>query len=310
MKKKKVLKHLWFLLVAVTVLNSCNEFREVLDEFPEAQIVYQRGNREEMSIGFINADGTNRRSIPTDLIISRPLWSRDGNTILFIEPPGGIDVANYPGRPSVWIEGEGIRICKNRAWPNVSNIAMLLPETRQALIINGTRIQKIEIEECKELKTLVKADDVVYGASISSDRKKLVYSYVDDSPEKWRYVINILDLETKDTVYLAEGINPMWSPDNEQIIYTSMDGIYIIDANGKNTQKVISYSATWRETHFEKAPPAPQWSPDGNWIIYHKCSLIDENCMIAPHYSIYKYNINSEEEVKIVDEGMYPYWRH
>jgi Tol biopolymer transport system component len=296
-------------LFTMLFISSCNEFIETQIEFPDTEIIYQSGNREEMAIGFINSDGSNKTSISTNKIISHPLWTDDGKHILFIEPPGGIINVNYPGRPSIWVEGDGIKTCKNYRWRNVKNIFDISHETNQAIIIINNQIILVDVFRCKELETLFVADNTVLGVSISSDGNKLLYSSVDNSAEMKQYRIYSLDIGTKKEEFLTEGINPMWSSDEEKIVYTMMDGIYIIGSDGLNQKKVTSYNATWREIHFEKAPPAPVWSPDDGWIIYHKCPLVGEDCMIASDFSIYRFNVSSRKEEILTDGGAYPYWR-
>jgi Tol biopolymer transport system component len=58
-------------------------------------------------------------------------------------------------------------------------------------------------------------------------------------------------------------------------------------------------------------PPKPIWSPDGNWLVYHKCELEDpeRECLYLEDYVIYKVNVHTGEEVKIIEGGLNPYWR-
>ncbi len=49
---------------------------------------------------------------------------------------------------------------------------------------------------------------------------------------------------------------PVWSPDGTQIAFSSEDGIYIMDANGANMQRVIEFGQ-W-----------PAWSPDGSRLAF------------------------------------------
>ncbi|HMB23559.1 MAG TPA: hypothetical protein VKP08_12035 [Anaerolineales bacterium] len=52
------------------------------------------------------------------------------------------------------------------------------------------------------------------------------------------------------------------------------------------------------------------WSPDGKWLVYHKWVGTDYNTGTDPSSNaIYKLNIKTGEEIKILDGGIYPYWR-
>ena len=100
-------------------------------------------------------------------------------------------------------------------------------------------------------------------------------------------------------------MKPAFSPDGSWIAYTSNDGIYMIRPDGSENhqiirQEIINYS-WW--------PPAASWSPDGEWIVYHLAQ-------VSPFYSrdqskdsnIYKFNIETGEEVLLVQGGLNPYW--
>jgi hypothetical protein len=62
-------------------------------------------------------------------------------------------------------------------------------------------------------------------------------------------------------------------------------------------------------------PPIVSWSPDGQWLVYH---VYNESLKIKQRsrpfsfiqpYSIFKVNVATGNETKIIDGGMYPYWR-
>ena len=57
---------------------------------------------------------------------------------------------------------------------------------------------------------------------------------------------------------------------------------------------------------FRPVPPRPRWSPDGKWLIYHRCDgyscVVDEN-------AIYKVEISTGKEEKVIDGGAFPDWR-
>jgi Tol biopolymer transport system component len=56
---------------------------------------------------------------------------------------------------------------------------------------------------------------------------------------------------------LAEGVWPSWSPDGSQIIYSGPDGLYVMDTDGTNSERVVAGDAFFGE-----------FAPDGSRIAY------------------------------------------
>ncbi len=59
-------------------------------------------------------------------------------------------------------------------------------------------------------------------------------------------------------------------------------------------------------------PPIPSWSPDGEWLVYHKCTVpveIGASCTYAEDYAIFIVNVATGEETLLIEGGLNPYWR-
>jgi Tol biopolymer transport system component len=89
------------------LLVACAETRPVI--FPNVDIVYQSSDFGAPSVGFVNADGSNQSIVELDFDLNRPVWSPDGKTLYFINPPGNSQFVEYPGRISIWREEKSVR---------------------------------------------------------------------------------------------------------------------------------------------------------------------------------------------------------
>ena len=137
--------------------------------------------------------------------------------------------------------------------------------------------------------------------------------------EKHGETIFVMNLQTGDKQVIAEGINPAWSPDGEWLAYTALDGIYLVRRNGTERRQLLDWSAYWPEPwawyhwHVDDLyyqpqgwPARPEWSPDGKWIVYHRPVGQSGG---EQKFAIFKLNVETGEEVKIVDDGINPHWR-
>lgn len=125
----------------------------------------------------------------------------------------------------------------------------------------------------------------------------------------WRdwhqHQIIVVDPSTQDERVVGKGVAPSWSPDGEWLAYTGLDGLYIVRADGTEQQQVLEYCARCQETpsgqEWSDWPPLPEWSPDGKWLVYHR----EEN----GRYAVYKLNLETREEILVVENGLNPDWR-
>ena len=278
------------------------------EKFPDTEIVYETGVPNTSKIGFINADGSSNLVLATDIYVARPIWSADGQTLYVLQwnGPGG-DL-------SIWREGRTRHICEN--YPAVDTIGGVISEagSTKAVIDNaGKQITLIDLERCSEIKKYVNfamdQEKGVRGVSLSSDKTRIVYAEISErrSPSP-KYSIKIMILGKGETLEIGEGINPTWSPDDKWIAYTKLDGIYVMASDGSQSHRLVEYDAASEPFKHEFAvhPPSPRWSPDGKWLIYHRCASI---CQYLTDSSIFKVEIATGTEAKIVDGGAYPFWR-
>ncbi len=112
--------------------------------------------------------------------------------------------------------------------------------------------------------------------------------------EEYNERLILYDLSTgvQTTLWNLRARYPSCSPDGRWIGYTGEDGLYLMRPDGSMRRKIETVQGF----------PTISWSPDGEWIVYHVCSE-EATC------EIYKMNVETGEKVKLVDRGVYPYWR-
>jgi Tol biopolymer transport system component len=114
------------------------------------------------------------------------------------------------------------------------------------------------------------------------------------------------------------GDYPAWSRDSRWLAYTGVDSLYVVDVvDGAQPQRVVQYvnpyhgkAPGYSAGDYTEVPPEASWSPDGSWLVYHRWQGTDPFTGVDPRSNaVFKLNLETGQEVKIVDEGMYPSWR-
>ncbi|MGE5222475.1 MAG: DPP IV N-terminal domain-containing protein [Omnitrophica WOR_2 bacterium] len=310
---------LTLLLIALITTGCDTSFRQ---NFPDTDVVYQANDIDKPAIGFINADGTGNQILSISTYAADPVWSEDGKTILFrMARADFMSFGNWGAPIYIWKGGKGIRSC------NILDAgpAYQLPDTDEVVVHLLTSIQIIDIKTCNTVQTLAdyrepgqNTKDGI-GLSISWDGRYILFSEAKEPPWGSKllsdYTMKIMDLSTGAVEELGQGINPFMSPDGNWIAYTWLDGVYLIKRDGTEKQKLIDFFNAKERSNglqrFEKIPPKPRWSPDGKWLIYHKCgpAYPKPACDQLDDYSIFRLNLADGNEEKVIDQGLNPYWR-
>lgn len=213
------------------------------------QIVYNKGDY----IHSINADGTN----DTRLAMGKtPVWSPDGNTIVFLSDPEGdfeydIFLMNSDGtnqRPLLPGQKEYVDPRDLNWQPNGSLIVFVALSLKDR--DNGYDIFTIDTNSATLQKIPRKVADV-WGASWSSDGKQIMFVSVEDANDTGTiYTINIDGTGEKKLTHAGSCEYPTYSPDGKLIAYAA-GGIYIINADGSDRRPLLEKG--WHAA----------WSPDG-----------------------------------------------
>ncbi len=314
---------LLILLVIVLICMSCLSSAPQKVVIPRTDLIYQvvsdsnEPEHQSPQVGFVNADGTGKTSINLlDGYLVRPFMSKSMDGIYYFTPFGPAIDAGGAGIDILSGDGKYARCHTMEEDYNYNGF--VFPVSFQGksdlLVSTPVRIEVVnyDSEKCNVIKTLVKVPDpnhdFILSASPANKSGLIIYAEsVDLSPSASTDTIKTLDLQTGTEKKILEGgRSPTFSPDDQSIAYTDDNGIYVANADGTESRRVISFHVP--------NPPAesgyrwsayPFWSPDGKWLVYHKCA---DDCQSPLDFAIYKVNVNSGVEEKITDMGLYPVW--
>jgi Tol biopolymer transport system component len=313
-----------FSLSALLSVTGCHSWR--LSRVPDADIVFQAmySGEEQASLGFVDGDGSNltyvEMRLPGAAMPAFPTWTPAGDYLLFRGLQeidyGGDLFAITPGRRLMGYEtdvafgDDGAAVTADGRYAVVHVVGDSEGEEYLHLLI-------LETGEIKE--TLVTETTLRAGVECGTNAlhgSKLVYAYQGLVNDQERGELILRDLEAGTATVLVTGtilVKPAISPDGRWIAYTAEDGVFIVSVNGGESRRVVD-TAVERLTSLglieDYSPPVASWSPDSQWIVYHRCTLPGEQwCNQLSHYSVFKVNIETGEEVFLVEGALNPYWR-
>ena len=203
---------------------------------------------------------------------------------------------------------------RNKVYPSSFKFKVqAIKQNPNEVVVNGTwDIVVMELPECEVVQTLVDYSNDpgkydIAGFSYAPATGELVYGLVINPYKERKYQLIHFDTNSGKQMELAEGINPSWSPDGTQIAYLGLDGLYVVSADGQGNKQLVNqpFFTPWRAGSPWDPTPQPRWSPDGKFLIYHRCDN-DEICM-TKDAKIYK--IPSEGGVEeLIVSGKYSSW--
>ena len=305
-----------FCLTLSLCLDGCLRNSSISQKLPDSEIIFQEMmNRRSYTLGFIQSDGSDYQKIVLPENFVKPFWSSDQSILYGLSNPVGQPPYEFMGYPAYWDMKNGSFKRCDRNLPYFGQIEGYddLSSNDEVLLYNVSEIILFDMITCERKKTFVDFADrtgeyAVSGFSYLPDTQELLYGRYTVPNDTREYALIKLNIDTGEQTTLAEGINPAWSPDGEQIAYIGADGLYVIDRNGKQSKQLISEQ--FFDAHSAGGPALDtsqlRWSQDGNWLVYHIC--VDEICEIDSA-EIYKVRESDGLSIKIFAGGKFPSWK-
>lgn len=272
-------------------------------------ILTNLSGNQDISIGAFANGKPERFTIETPQREDCPIWSPNGQTILFTKEVQG----NGEYQSELWtINGDG----SNSRFLTNGNCGDWSPDGQHIVYsiysVDQTISRKIYVLDLSATSsdkpsyiTLTTDLDYIGKTIYSPDGKKIAFEGFKN--ERWSiYLMNINGSEFLElTPMLPDATSPVWSPNGQKLAFITHSShlepgeIYVIDANGTNLIN-ISNSPTWNDSY-------PSWSPDNSMVVF--MSQGDTGFS-----NIYVVNSNGTELKKLTKansdiEFMYPVWQ-
>lgn len=146
----------------------------------------------------------------------------------------------------------------------------------------------------------------------------VVYTRIQSSPLYTELVLWDVKSDVEEILSAYNGYvvkDASFSPDGSQLAYyDDSQGIMVMELSGGRPGEIevlLPYQQNDGSMSYTHQSPQPSWSPDGEWVVYHR--QIDTSIHQASggleNFAVYKLNVNTKEEVLLVNRGVYPFWR-
>ncbi len=278
---------------------------------PESDIMFQSMMQDPYEIIFIQSDGSGYQKVKIKINFVKLNWSSDGERIYGLHNPTNRPQYKDAGFPAFLnLATKGFRYCNGYIYEKIEEYAYS-EDRHEVLISNALGITQYDLRTCQPIRMIIDNKSPTIrpaGFSYYKESQILVYSEIwENNTSQRSYHLFRYDLDNGEKVELAAGINPAISADGTKIAYLGMDGLYTMDINGKNQVQILATPLfdTYRSGGHHLAPE-PDWSPDGEWLVYHHC---EKELCIASDTPILKIRVADGTIEEIYKDGMYPSWR-
>jgi hypothetical protein len=300
-----------YIFIIALLLSSCQNVWE--HELPNSGIVFETGTYEENLIGFAQADGSDLSLITIKAFMRKPTFSADGKIIFGL-------VGDFrpldSGYPAYWNPKGTYHVCRKGVFNQFFNHIDSYDDAEipyRALVGDFYHIWLVDLKKCDRVMVLIdlettKRADQLKGFSYNPNSQTLAYgvSVLDQYGDKEvAYEIRTVDLKNHEETLLLDGFNPSYSPDGSMLAYFKQDGMYIANLENLDNVKVLDHSIYDPNLGTSDDTPIPRWSPDQNYLLYHRCESY--TCAYGEG-GIYLLNTQNLQEKRIFNFGLYPNW--
>jgi hypothetical protein len=301
------------LLISIMILVSCGSCVSWRQKIPPGDIIFQSNMRQPYELNIINSDGSGQQTLKLPQNFIKPVWSIDGEYLIGLSNPRGQFTHEDIGYPSYWNVNTGkFYICDdNMPLFEVIQEFNISRDQFEVLLSVDKGIVSFDLNTCNQTKVVVDRSNLqgqyaTRGISFFSKTQELVYGRSTVPYENRRFAIIKHGLITGEEDEIAEGINPIWSPDGTMIAYIGFDGLYIMEIES-NSPRLLVKSSYFNPiiNDFNFNTPQPRWSPDGKWLVYHQCG--EDNCSYKST-TIYKIRVADSYNEEIFTGGIFPTW--
>lgn len=319
MKKLSIHQSIFLFLVVLLFLPGCTNYSRWPTPVQGSKIVVQSEMYQPYELLFIQPDGSNIQTAAMKENFVKPVWSANGKRIFGLSNPDWMPAYEEIGYPAYWdIENNHfVRCDRDMIYFNQIEEYQNSDNPAEVILYDGNAKEFIlfDIDTCQEIEQLGEITDqsgstLISGFTFSAVTQELVYGEIfrpkDGQPG---FRLMRVNLNTGEKDVLVEGINPVWSPDGTQIAYVGLEGLYLLDliTNQSRLFVQIDSFATWNDGNHWMIAPQPRWSPDGKWLVLHKC--MSERCVVS-ETQILKIRVADGLLETIHVGGKFPSWRN
>jgi TolB protein len=258
------------------------------------QIAFSRVAAANGDVYIMNADGTDLRALTDlesmDLSGGGYSWSPDGNQLLFTASPYG-EPTNKCEPPDcrtlgteeifvINVDGTGMRMVTEGSLPqwslDGSEIFFLRRGHRPGILDIALYSIRANGHGERRLTPQGVATSDMSSMSLSPDGSRLAFDEIefpttgcksDDPFGCWRDYVSVASGDGSQVSRLAEGTDPVWSPDGTRIAFQRepswsldpqpSDGLYVMNADGTGVERIVTGRIAYKA-----------WSPDGGRIVF------------------------------------------
>ncbi len=305
---KKVIIFVWF----ITLLITLNQFpKRALDNeipnFDDFDILYYQPGSGSLAINLYNIETGQTQTLETDLI--KPVLSTDHHFLIGLGG-GNTIIGGYP--QLIDLNRNLFYYCPAGYYNQNYQIDPRTNDPKQFILTTSSTVYLYNFNDCETVevfidirnyKQVLKEPFGIEGAHLSADGETLYFGYRNWKNEK--LYLYEFTLHSGVLNRISDGINPVLSHNQQQIVFGKKDGLYLLDLESLTEEKIVDIDPTDKIY-----PTVPHWSADDSKLVFHTFSgrNTTDNLDFKDCFQIYVYDIKSKTLNELPVKGMDPSW--